>query len=144
MPSTCLGWGHGLPGARGMRIDSGAGISPNSRVQIGSIGVEISFNALDKFGIYRIGIYSRVFASNPRPGSSGILVTPPPFEIAWSGLLREVADVGLTDRLADARRRLPNYGIFPPIVIWCRVDLCACFVKVSAPKTEIAHAGRVE
>ena len=56
MPSTCLGWGHGLPGARGMRIDAGAGISPNSRVQIGSIGVEISFNALDKFGIYRIGI----------------------------------------------------------------------------------------
>jgi hypothetical protein len=108
MPSTCLGGGHGLPGARGMRIDAGAEISHNSRVQIGSIGVEISFNALDKLGIYRIGIQSRVFASNPRPGSTGILVTPPAFETAWSGLLREFADVGLTDRLADACRRLPK------------------------------------
>jgi hypothetical protein len=56
MPSACLGWGHGVPGARGMRFDAGAEISPNSQVQIGSIGVETSFNALDKFGNYRIGI----------------------------------------------------------------------------------------
>jgi len=56
MPSTCIGWGHGHPGARGMRSDAGAKIGANSRVQIGSIGVEIRLNALDKFGIYRIGI----------------------------------------------------------------------------------------
>ena len=37
-------------------MDAGAEISPNSRVQIGSIGVEKSFNAHDKFAIYRIGI----------------------------------------------------------------------------------------
>jgi hypothetical protein len=65
-----------------MRIDAGAEISRNSRVQIGSIGVEISFKALDKFGIYRIGIFSRIFIANPRSGSPGIHVTPPAFEIA--------------------------------------------------------------
>jgi len=26
--------------------------------------------------------------------------------------------------------------IFVPIVMWCRVELCACFDKVSAPKTK--------
>ena len=80
----------------------------NPRVQIGSIGVEISFKALDKFGIYRIGIFSRIFIANPRSGSPGIHVTPPAFETAGSRLLREFADVGLTDRLADACRRLPK------------------------------------
>ena len=108
MPSTCLGWGHGLPGARGLRNDAGAEISRNSRVQIGSIGVEISFNALDKFGIYRIGIQSRVFTANPCSWPHGVLVTPPAFEIAGSRLLREFADVGLTDRLADACQSLPK------------------------------------
>ena len=80
----------------------------NPRVQIGSIGVEISFNALDKFGIYRIGIQSRIFTANPCSWPHGVLVTPPAFESAGSGLLREFADVGLTDRLADAGRRLPK------------------------------------
>jgi hypothetical protein len=46
------------------------------------IGVEISFEALDKFGIYRIGIQSRIFTANPRSGSTGIHVMPPAFEIA--------------------------------------------------------------
>jgi hypothetical protein len=108
MPSTCLGWGHGHPGARGMRIDAGAEIGQNSRVQIGSIGVEISFNALDKLAIYRIGNQSRIFTANPCFWPHGVLVTPPAFEIAGSRLLREFADVGLTDRLADACRRLPK------------------------------------
>jgi hypothetical protein len=44
--------------------------------------VEISFEALDKFGIYRIGMQSRIFTANPRSGSTGVHVTPPAFEIA--------------------------------------------------------------
>ena len=91
-----------------MRIDAGAEIGRNSRVQIGSIGVEISFNALDKFAIYRIGNQSRIFTAKPRYWLHGVLVTPPAFEIAGSRLLSEFADVGLTDRLADACRRLPK------------------------------------
>jgi hypothetical protein len=65
-----------------VRVDAGAKIDRDSRVQIGSIGVEISFKALDKFGIYRIGIQSRIFTANPRSGSTGIHVMPPAFEIA--------------------------------------------------------------
>ena len=65
-----------------MEIDAGAEISRKSRVQIGSIGVEISFKALDKFGIYRIGIYSRISIAYPRSGPTGIHVTPPAFETA--------------------------------------------------------------
>ena len=65
-----------------MRVDAGAKIDRNSRVQIGSIGVEISFKALDKFGIYLIGNYSRIVVANPCSGSSGIHVKAPAFEIA--------------------------------------------------------------
>jgi hypothetical protein len=73
------------PGEGGRESVKDGSMDLNGRkptVQIASIGVEISFKALDKFGIYRIGIFSRIFIVNPRSGSPGIHVTPPAFEIA--------------------------------------------------------------
>ena len=73
------------PGERGRESVKDGSMDLNGRkptVQIASIGVEISFKALDKFGIYRIGMQSRIFTANPRPGSTGVHATPPAFEIA--------------------------------------------------------------
>jgi hypothetical protein len=135
-PATCLGWGHGLPGARGMTIDAGAEISRNSRVQIGSIGVEISFKALDKFGIYRIGIESRISTANPRSGSTGILVTPPAFEIARPSLINRPVRFACRPRLPSLAKvclsqpvRRQTMPIFSPFHKWSSRAIECCFLR---------------
>jgi hypothetical protein len=91
------------------------------------LGVEISFNARNKFGISRISKYTgistyahqffgretctyynyycRYLMENPSSGPDRLLVMPPAIEMGWSMLVREDADVDLTDQ---ACRRLPK------------------------------------
>ena len=75
-------------------------------------------------------------------------MTPPAFEIAWSRLLKEFADVGLTDRLAEVCLSQPvrrqTMRIFSQIACGLRMELSACSEKVSAPKTERADAGQLQ
>ena len=83
--------------------------------------------------------------------SSGILVTPPAFEIAWSGLLREFAAVGLTDRLADACQSLPKSAGQAPIYahffsnrhVVLSGTICV-FPESFCSKNEGADAGQVQ
>jgi hypothetical protein len=51
-----------------------------------TIGVEVSFNAPDKFGISRIGIQFRVFTEIPTSWPDRLHVTTLAFEMAWPGL----------------------------------------------------------
>jgi hypothetical protein len=111
-----------------MRIDAQSEGRLDWRVQIASIGVEISFNAPDKFGVSRIGIKCRIFTSNPSPRPDRLRVTTLALEMEWSRLFREVCvkPTGLPTCLAclacrslpKSAGQAPNYAHFFPDCMW--------------------------
>jgi hypothetical protein len=90
-----------------------------------NVGVEIHFNAPDKFGISRIDIQFWVFTEIPTSWPDRLHVTTLAFEMAWSRLLREVCvkPTGLPTCLAcqslpKSAGQAPNYAQILPAGMW--------------------------